>query len=84
MFQVWRHEVILFSAAPRWRGQERGEPLAKVPVETVRSLLAGFHDVNAALMPTARVRPVAARRWGSRWSYHDVEVHIWCLVEAAK
>src|SRR5262249_17107396 len=59
-------------------GQKRGEPLAKVPVEAVRSLAAGLHDVTAGMMPAARVRPVAARRSGSRCTYHAVEEYFWC------
>jgi len=59
-------------------GQERGEPLAKMPVETVRGLLAGLHDVSAGMMPAAEVSPVAARRSGSRWTYHAVEEYFWC------
>ena len=59
-------------------GQERGEPLAEVPVEAVRGLLAGRHDVTAGMMPAAEVRPVAARRSGSRWTYHAVEEYFWC------
>ena len=75
---MWRHEVIVFSAAPRSAGQERGEPLAKVPVEAVRGLLAGLHDVTSGMMPAAEVSPVAARRPGSRWTYHAVEEYFWC------
>ena len=59
-------------------GQERGEPLAKMPVETVRGLLAGLHDVSAGMMPAAEVSPVAARRSSSRWTYHAVEEYFWC------
>src|SRR5258707_1091665 len=59
-------------------GQKRGEPLAKVPVEAVRSLSASLHDVTAGMMPATRVRPVAARRSGSRWTYHAVEEYFWC------
>src|SRR5262249_5769411 len=59
-------------------GQKRGEPLAKVPVEAVRSLAAGLHDVTPRMMPWARVRPVAARRSGSRCTYHAVEEYFWC------
>ena len=59
-------------------GQERGEPLAKVPVEAVRSLRAGRHGVTAGMMPAPRVRPVAARRSGSRCTYHAVEEYFWC------
>ncbi len=59
-------------------GQERGEPLAKVPVEAVRGFPAGRHGVTAGMMPAAEVRPVAARRSGSRWTYHAVEEYFWC------
>src|SRR6266700_2337912 len=65
-------------------GQECGEPLAEVPVEAVRSLSAGLHGVAAGMMPAAEVRPVAARRSGSRWTYHAVEEYFWCPMQAAR
>ncbi len=75
---MWRHEVIVFVGCAALAGQERGEPLAEVPVEAVRGLLAGLHDVTSGMMPAAEVRPVAARRPGSRWTYHAVEEYFWC------
>jgi len=59
-------------------GQKRGEPVAEVVVEAIGGLPAGRHDVTAGMIPATLVRPVAARRSGSRWTYHAVEEYFWC------